>query len=366
MQKNWNNDKRVRRSSKQTHVQASAAASASFLQFVREAVGEELLLPDSLGEASAPHGSATGHLSQGTTEETNSTKKPEPKTVQRKRRSRTTASSSLTINVNYVFGGQISPSQGGAGVSVPLLPVPFAENVVSLNRTLTTSNECDLLALPPPQPPLADDAPPAINFSFNPATETLEIKELPKSVEQTEEINHQERITSTTKAVRNTFKPRILSAHQRRLRGTGSRLRPFPVLRQRLRLKLRKRCKSLILCYGNYLRKQREQYAHVQPVQYYHIRFLALELYTQLLVDLSMFCQTMETVGTPQIAEPAVASAPAQKPQPSKAPQQKRQRCEEAARNRRAMRLEEMQRHMLQPDTPEERNRKDASKCSMT
>lgn len=359
MQKNWNNDKRARRSTKHTQVHASAAASASFLQFVREAVGEELVLPDSLGEASAPYGSATGHLSQRT-EEPIGTKNSEAKAAQHNHlccqaTKSSTSSSSLTINVNYVFGGQISPGQG-AGVSVPLLPVNYADNVVSLNRSLNTSNECNLLALPPPQPPLAEDAPPAINFTFNPATETLEIKELQKSAEQTEA-----RITSTTlvdnkKAQRSIFKP----IHHRRLRGFGSRRKTYPALRQRLRHKLRKHCKSLIISYGNYLRKQRDLYAHVQPVQYYHIRFLALELYSQLLDDLRIFCETMDGVSAPQTAEPASVST--QKAQQPKAPQSKRQRCEEAARNRRAHRMEEMQRQMLQQDTPEERNRKDASK----
>lgn len=349
----------MRRSSKYNQVQASAAASASFLQFVREAVGEELVLPDSLGEASAPYGSATGHLSQGT-EEPNSSKKSEARDAPHNRSccqatKPSTSSNSLTINVNYVFGGQLSPGQG-AGVSVPLLPVTYADNVVSLNRTLSTSNECGLLALPPPQPPLAEDAPPAINFTFNPATETLEIKELQKSAEQTDESITSTTLVDSKKARRSIFR----TIYQRRLRGFGSRRKTYPVLRQRLRHKLRKHCKSLIISYGNYLRKQRELYAHVQPVQYYHIRFLTLELYSQFLADLRIFCETMDGTSTAQAVE--MASMSTQKTQQPKAPQQKRQRCEEAARNRRAHRLEEMQRQMLQQDTPEERNRKDASK----
>jgi len=143
------------------------------------------------------------------------------------------------------------------------------------------------------------------------------------------------------------FKRWIVGSNKRRrrLRLTSPRSR-YHVLRQRLRHKLRNRCKSLITSYGSYLQHQLDLYVHAEHVQHFHRRFLALELYTRLLVDLNMFCQSKTQVA-------ATVSSPQQ---------QKRQRNEDAARNRRANRQEEMLRHMLTPDSREERNRKDASK----
>lgn len=184
-------------------MQASEAASVSFLQFVREAVGEDLLLPDSLGEAATPHGSGTGQLSHPADKSNNKTKPPtsaESKSQSKRQRCKVTKqdnSTSLTINVNYVFGGEISSKTHGAGVSVSLQPVTFADNVANINRALHTSNECSLLSLPPPVPPLAEDAPPAVGLRFDPFTETV-LFELDKSAERTENILPQASLSSTT------------------------------------------------------------------------------------------------------------------------------------------------------------------------
>ncbi|XP_034476357.1 uncharacterized protein LOC117783197 [Drosophila innubila] len=360
--KKWDNAKRASRYIKPNPVQASEAASLSFLQFVREAVGEDLLLPDSLGEAATPHGSATGHLSQPPLQSSynNSTKPAKSGQIKQKRCKVTKQdhSTSLTINVNYVFGGEISPKAHGAGVSVPLLPVAFADNVANINRALHASNECSLLSLPPPVPPLADDAPPAVELCFDPLTQTV-LYELDKSAERTENISHHSSTTvaSYKKARCSIFKRWIVGSHKRRRRLPLTSQSPsqspprsrYHVLRQRLRRKLRTRCKSLITSYGSYLQQQRDLYAHAESVQHYHRRFLALELYTQLLSELNMFCQSKDEV----VATKSEVSSPQQ--------QQKRQRNEDAARNRRANRQEEMLRHMLTPDSREERNRKDAT-----
>ncbi|KAH8298573.1 hypothetical protein KR044_012147, partial [Drosophila immigrans] len=350
----WDNTKRPRRYSKPS-IHASPAASTSFLEFVREAVGEDLVLPDSLGEAAVPHGSATSLLSHPLhTPHTNQSIQPNTQSKRKPRstRNQSNSSSSLTINVNYVFGAGLSPNSQGAGVSVPLLPAPFADNVANINRTLHTSNECVALELPPPLPPLPEDAPPAVNFSFDPLSQTLQIQGLNSSVERTEDANLSSTSVRGKRARCCILKRRIVTCHKRRHKGlTGSRNPPrsrYHILRQRLRHKLRQRCTSLITSYVSYLQKQRNLYDHAEAVQFCHRRFLALELYTQLLVDLKMFTQNKQQ-------EEAVATVS------SPQHQQKRQRCEEAARNRRINRQEEMLRHMMRPDSAEERNRKDAT-----
>ncbi|KAH8354992.1 hypothetical protein KR093_003500 [Drosophila rubida] len=352
--KKWDNTKRSRRYTKPT-ILASPAASASFLEFVREAVGEDLVLPDSLGEAAVPNDSATSHLSQPiptikSPKECKSKHKKKPRMPPRNKSN----SSSLTINVNYVFGAGLSPTSQGTGVSVPLLPAPFAENVANLNRTLQTSAECDALELPPPIPSLPEDGPPPVNFHFDPLSQRVHIKELDKSVESKVDSNSKSLSSTSVKGKKARcciLNQRIINYHKRLKGLTASRSRRhsrYHLLRQRLRLKLRQRCESLITSYASYLQKQRNLYNHAEVVQFYHIRFLALELYTHLLVDLKMFTQNK------QQEEPvATISSPQQ--------QQKRQRCEEAARNRRINRQEEMLRHMMRPDSAEERNRKDAT-----
>ncbi|XP_030238913.1 uncharacterized protein LOC108655014 isoform X2 [Drosophila navojoa] len=341
IEKNWNNDKRARRSNhKQISSRSSSAASTSYLEFVREAVGEDLLLPDSLGEPSAPYGSVTS-LAQSTTP--SKTKAEEKSTSsshrKRSRRSGEQSLSSLTINVNYVFGSDLGANAIKAGVSVPFQSTDYASNVANINSTLQPSSECSLLALPPPLPPLPKDAPPAVNLCFDAETESLKIVELEKSAEQKNEVlktNSLSSSASSANRARCRIYKRLVVARQQRAHRSGSR---YHALRQRLRRKLQRRCQTLITSYASYLQQQSELYAHSPPVQYYHRRFLALELYTQLLGDLKMFCETKST--------------------PESTPQQKRQRSEEAAR--RANRQEEMLRHMLQPDSPEERNRKDAT-----
>ncbi|KAH8403651.1 hypothetical protein KR215_000428, partial [Drosophila sulfurigaster] len=348
----WDNTKRPRRYSKPT-IQASPAASASFLEFVREAVGEDLVLPDSLGEAAVPHGSDTNHLSQDSVTTSSAPKicKNKPKKKSRAPARNQANASSLTINVNYVFGGGLTPQSQCAGVSVPLLPGPFADNVANLNRTLHTNEESTALDLPPPIPPLPDDALPAVNFNFDHASQTVQIIELDKSAERTDDINLKDHSSTSVKSKRARcciLKRGIVTCHKRR-KGLKGRSR-YHLLRQRLRHKLRQRCAFLITLYTSYLQEQRNLYDHAEAVQICHRRFLALELYTQLLVDLKMFTQGKQQ----EEAVAATASSPQQ--------QQKRQRCEEAARNRRINRQEEMLRHMMRPDSAEERNRKDASK----
>ncbi|XP_064535814.1 uncharacterized protein mute [Drosophila montana] len=361
IQKNWNNDKRTRRSNKPLPARASSAASVSYLEFVREAVGEELLLPESLGEAAAPHGSATGltHSSPlthtQTKEEGNFKSHTQSQRKPRRKCDEQNQSSSLTINVNYVFGGELGVvNTFGAGVSVPFQSNNFASNVANINRTLYPTSECSSLALPPPLPPLPDDAPPAVSLCFDALTQTVQIKESDQSAEQTEEQKVD--VANSSKRARYQIYKRLLFARAQRRRGltakstsaSPSRSR-YHVLRQRLRHKLQLRCQTLITSYASYLQQQRELYANAPSVQHYHRRFLALELYTQLLVELNMFCQSKEH---PVPATSSSLSSPQQ---------QKRQRCEEAARIRRANRQEEMLRHMLKTDSPEERNRKDAT-----
>ncbi|KAH8291293.1 hypothetical protein KR054_010370 [Drosophila jambulina] len=340
IQKTWD-EKRTRRPWKVA--KASADASVSYLEFVREAVGEDLPLPENLGQAAVPDGSAAGS-------ELSNDCKPKKSTARRKSRAKEQPSQ-LTINVNYVFGGGADAGSlsAVAGASVPFVSGgSLAENVLNINRSLHTSAEYSgLLALPPPPPPLDDDAPPAINFRVDELTHTLQISELGTSVEDIQQDLLPTQKSSTTPSGRSSlrrvryqiFKPKVQSYNKSRRGSTPSRSR-YHKLRERLRHKLRKRCHSLITSYESYLQKRRDRYKDCAPVQRVHRRFLALELYTHLLVDLKMFCSTNK---------------------PPTAAQPKRSRADdEAAKIRKANRQEEILRQMLQPDSPEERNRKDA------
>ncbi|XP_016988795.1 uncharacterized protein LOC108051259 [Drosophila rhopaloa] len=333
IEKTWE-QKRTRRNFKAS--KASSEASASYLEFVREAVGEDLLLPESFGQAAVPDG-----------RDCKARKKP----AQRKTRP-SEQPPQLTINVNYVFGGDANAGNlpGVSGVSVPLVSGGrLADNVLNINRSLYTSVECSgLLVLPPAPPPLAEDAPPAVNFRVDETTHTLQICELEDSSEAVQQDLLPASDSSASFAGRSAkraryqiFKPKVQATNKSRKGSTPTRSR-YHKLRERLRHKLSKRCYSLITTYGSYLRGRRDKYIACELVQLVHIRFVALELYTQLLVDLKMFCSTTT-------AKTATATQP------------KRTRSDdEAAKLKRANRQEEMLRHMLQPDSPEERNRKDA------
>ncbi|XP_030383258.1 uncharacterized protein LOC115630741 [Scaptodrosophila lebanonensis] len=404
IEKTWN--KRRRRRAPNLS-KASAQASASYLEFVREAIGEDLLLPENFGEAAAPHGSATGlALAQKNDQATEPT---ENTVATEKARSKSNIQNSskfeackhqhqptsLTINVNYVFGGGLATNLCGAGISVPYQHGTYDDNVVTINRSLHTSKESDLLALPPPPPPLPDDAGPCVNLRFDSATNSLQINEIENSAStyQSQEIttltNDTKSLGCARKARFSIFKPKVHTRkRQAKNRGTPSKFSSdqslsspispptrsrFHVLRQRLRHKLQKRCYSLIRSYGIYLQNQRERYSHTKVVQPYYRHFLALELYTRLLVDLSMFCRS-KLSNPVTITSPSSSNAAAQQHQQ----QQKRQRIvgnnnntssnniedeslAAGARIRKANRQEEMLRHMLQPDSADENNRKDAT-----
>ncbi|XP_043644198.1 uncharacterized protein LOC122613853 [Drosophila teissieri] len=338
IEKTWE-QKRTRRNFKVS--KASSVASASYLEFVREAVGEDLLLPESFGQAAVPNGSAAGL-------EPPTDSRPKKRPAQRKSRP-AEKPPQLTINVNYVFGGNTSAGNlsGVSGVSVPLVSGgSLAENVLNINRSLYTAAECSsLLALPPVPPPLDENAPPAINFKVDEFTHTLQICELENSSEAVQPDLLPAQDTPSTagrnakKARYQIFKPKVQSLNKSRRGSTPSRSR-YHKLRERLRHKLSKRCHSLITTYESYLRRRSEKYKDCELVQVVHNRFFALELYTQLLADLRMFCSNT-TAKT--------------------ATQPKRSRSDdEAAKLRKANRQEEMLRHMLQPDSLEESNRKDA------
>ncbi|XP_017108479.2 uncharacterized protein mute [Drosophila bipectinata] len=338
-------------------VKASSDAGISYLEFVREAVGEDLFLPDSFGQAAVPDGSAAG---------SEPIKDRKPKKKPSKRIPRPAKENALlTINVNYVFGGESSPGNclAASGVSVPLLPDgSYTDIVRNINRTLNTTEQCnDILALPPIPPPLADDAPCAINYRLDELTNTLQISEC----EATTEAGTQQDLCPVRELSRSfsgksckrpryqIFKPKVNPTIKCKNGSTPSRGR-YHKLFGRLRHNLRNRCQSLITSYGSYLSKRRELYIKCEVIQLVHRQFLALDLYTELLTDLKMFCSTNANVTTAAAAAPATTTT-------KTATQPKRTKADdEAARVRKAIREEEMLRQMLRPDTPEERNRKDA------
>ncbi|XP_022226226.2 uncharacterized protein LOC111076659 [Drosophila obscura] len=351
MQKTWEK-KRARRTIKP--VKASAEASASYIDFVREAIGEDLQLPESLGEAAIPDGGATVSALVETPKK--SQRKPNYAAKKKDRQS-----SLLTINVNYVFGGGTDTDIQGAGVSVPFQQGNLAENVVNINRTLHTSAECShVLALPSPPPPLGEDAPPAINYTVDALTNSLkrndsenssEVETTQQGLLLTSSTGHESiSLTGTRtgsgrnckKARYQIFKPRIQSRNKSRSSLSPPQSR-YHSLHKRLRHKLQKRCHHLITNYASYLQKETEKYEACEPVQLVHRHFLALELYTLMLGDLKMLCNNKV------------------QPSTSTSTQQKRSRDDhETARIRKANRQEELLRHMLQPDGSEEQNRNDA------
>ncbi|KAH8284640.1 hypothetical protein KR018_009506 [Drosophila ironensis] len=348
IQKTWD-QKRTRRSKL---VRASSEASISYTEFVREAVGEDLFLPETFGEAAVPDGSAAGsELLQDTT----------ARRKRRRRSAKDSPSSLLTINVNYVFGCGPSPANasGTLGVCAPFAPGGgLAENVLNINRSLNHTSECSaLLALPPVPPPLAEDAPPAVNFKVNELTHTLQITELEQPEQLLPEAKPETSACSAAgksgrRARYAIFKPKVKSVRGSRAQKPGSPARGrYHRLRDRLRHKQRKRCQTLITQYGSYLRRRLDLYIDCAVVQRVHRRFLALELYTRMLGDLKMFCSIAPPTGSTSTAT-TTAKTPTQ-PKRSRAD-------DEAARIKRANRQEEMLRQMLQPETAEERSRKDA------
>ncbi|SPP74818.1 uncharacterized protein LOC117578540 [Drosophila guanche] len=346
IQKTWEK-KRAGRTLKPA--KASAEASASYIDFVREAIGEDLQLPESLGEAAIPDGGAT--VSAPTEPPKKSQRKP--KYAAKKQ---THQSSLLTINVNYVFGGGTDTNTQGAGISVPFQQGNLADNVVNINRTLHTSAECSrVLALPSPPPPLGEDAPPAINYTLDALTNSLKLNESEVETAQQELllVNESNSFTRTAngsgrnckRARYQIFKPRIQPRNKSRSSLSPPQSR-YHSLHKRLRHKLQQRCHHLITCYSAYLQKETDKYIACAPVQLVHRHFLALDLYTLMLGDLKMLCNNK--------VQPPATSTPSSS-------QQKRSRDDhETARIRKANRQEELLRHMLQPDGSEEQNRNDA------
>lgn len=139
--------------------------------------------------------------------------------------------------------------------------------------------------------------------------------------------------------------------------------------------KIKAKCQRLLNNYLEYLTKQRQLYQNSSSlVQNCYWHFKILELYTDLLEDLKMFCMNTTTTATTMTSSGSttvtsssgvVQGFKRNYRQLNNGSSAKGDEDEVNTRQARKMhRQEENCRHMLLPDTPEEANRKDSSKMS--
>lgn len=119
--------------------------------------------------------------------------------------------------------------------------------------------------------------------------------------------------------------------------------------------RIKQRCEDLITAYGLHLETLHIRYQHSPIVQNYFLRFKALELYTSLLKHLKMICNKNASAGSTSSSPSGLKRSRNSHADDDSSPSSQRMA-------RKINRQEENFRHMLLPDTPEETNRKDASK----
>ncbi|XP_053966533.1 uncharacterized protein LOC128868456 [Anastrepha ludens] len=349
-------------------VKPSAAAGASYLQFVREALGEDIELPGSAAPAATPD-DKVANPSLFAPKETN---------ILYKKRSKRNFANSVTINVNYHFSGVISPNT----TSTPALPATSPTNKNTLN---TTELGCTALAS---TPPAANSTSISFNYDWN--TKTLEPIIEPKRNATFEnpanlQIIPKQREIKDVRLRRKLRFPGLSSRSQLSTYRYCSRRRKTSTYthRRRSRRHLQKRCINLLSTYSANLKQKELFYKRAPVVLQVYRYFKALELYTDLLDQLKMACRNAPTDGAgcgSTANEQAVANSAYNSLHHSPTSKQlvhcgyfgKRTRAQLAqqqaledessvcSRSKKASRQEENFKHMLLPDSAEDANRKDA------
>uniref|UniRef100_A0A034WK91 GON-4-like protein n=2 Tax=Bactrocera dorsalis TaxID=27457 RepID=A0A034WK91_BACDO len=351
-------DEKRRAERRKRGVYASEAAGSSYLEFVREALGENIKLPESTTQASTPDNS--GANSSWFSQTNNNS-------FFTKTRSKRSIANCVTINVNYHFTGitTIGDAQ------------PPVNNTTALAIKDTSSTDKDNLN--------ASDYQNANIASYNYDWGSKTLQPI------LEPLQNGTSLKSTTTQCASEGSPLKVKSARRKLHlptkfkaGYNKNTR-FRTLRRSCHIferhnknkrQRQQRISCLLNCYRKNLKRKEVLYKRVPIVRKVYRYFKALELYTDLLRDLKMACRnaTSTTSGTTTgNAQPistnsstAVQHLPTTKFFVHSSQQYfgKRTRGEEesnvCSRSKKASRQEENFKHMLLPDTAEDANRKDA------
>lgn len=123
---------------------------------------------------------------------------------------------------------------------------------------------------------------------------------------------------------------------------------------------LQRRCEQLITTYSLHLESILTKYKKHSLIQYYYRNFKALELYTELLKGLKSYCSKNFN----NMSQTTTNNSPSTLKRSRNCNSEDDNSPSSARQVRKLNRQEENFRHMLLPDSPEETNRKDASKYS--
>ena len=363
---------------------------------MREALGQDLPIPHSLSEsteASDTQVSDCDTLPNCAEKRGKSTPQKPPA----KRR----LPQSLTINVNYVFGNSLDVSNASTS-SLRALTVPNYSIDTSLANTTTThisTNGSSDSLLTPVETTVINNS----NCSLGDSTINTLADNPETSLSNHNSLTDYPVITYNFDLQTKTLQPVIDSTLcDQVLATTDTSPTPAPILpnncntnnnhetkfkvyrkttkiknicyglklNKRIKQKasayrekrnLQKRCEDLITAYSLYLETVLLKYRHHPLIQHYYKHFKALELYTNLLTGLKYICHKYST----NMSSPSSNNSPSNLKRSRNTNSNNDDDCtpSSARQVRKLNRQEENFRHMLLPDTPEEANRKDASKC---
>ncbi|XP_036330028.1 uncharacterized protein LOC118742223 [Rhagoletis pomonella] len=364
-----------RKANRKRGTRASETAGASYLQFVREALGEEIQLPDSGDSAATSENRGTNFscFSKTGNNITNTT------------RSKRCFANSVTINVNYHFSATTPASEiqrpinTTTAVALPSIPPS--------NRDSPNAAALGFTPLPK-TPPSANDS--VVSFNYDWGTKSLQPIVEPKATTTRATTSNKQGLPKQRDLIKTTRKRHKLGLLGHLGRSRLKTLRYFAVRRasctldrqKRNRRRLKKRCLSLLNAYRTNLERNKLCYKRSPVVLKVYKYIKALELYTNLLGELKMACRNSITVTGSNANDASVTNGVGNSSQNSPTAkffvhnsQQyygKRSRAQLAqqqaledessvsSRSKKASRQEENFKHMLLPDSAEDANRKDA------
>lgn len=345
------------------------------MEFVREALGEDIKLPDSTTEPSTPANS--GANSSWYSQRRNDT-------FFTKTRSKKSIANCVTINVNYHFTGVTTIGETQQPTNTTTALAIKAASPTNKNNLNASDLECTQLSCASP----LNNANIA-SFNYDWSSKTLErILEPNQSGTSLKSTNPQCLSEQSETKVKSARRKLHLAAQFKPAHSKNTHSRPFRCARQTFSLhkknkhQLQQRFSCLLNCYRNNLKRKELLYKRVPVLRTVYKYCKALELYTNLLRDLKMTCRNAfattsgaaTTSNSQTISTPTTASTqqlPSAKFFVHSSQQYfgKRARVEEESnvclRSKKASRQEENFKHMLLPDTAEDANRKDASMYSI-
>ncbi|XP_020712601.1 uncharacterized protein LOC101453433 [Ceratitis capitata] len=347
-------------------VRASETAGASYLQFVREALGEDIQLPDSAAEAATPNDSGADN-SRSYTQSGNTT-------FFNRSHSKRSFANSVTINVNYYFGATPTHGETQANANATLaLPAPETINGEPVNASELA---CTPLSNSSPQGETS-----IVSFNYDWNSKTLRPIIEPKLKRSSPNL----KTIKTKREKKVTTRPCKLVQYKRIRNLRGAR-RTLALSKINKRL-WRKRFTIILKSYRLYLTRKERRFKRSILVRNVYRYFKALELYTNLLRDLKMACRnaiaanlasvpadnteqlTSNTAGTTTTSQHSPTAkffihGSTQYGKRTRTQLAQQQALDEdsfvGSRSKKASRQEENFKHMLLPDTAEDANRKDA------